>query len=85
MQFNIGATPVNDEVTEVELKISVTAKTEQGTAYIVELSYCGLVGMRNMPDDQKHCLHLRRSAAHPVPLRPRASSPTRCATPASRR
>jgi preprotein translocase subunit SecB len=26
----------------------------QGTAYIVELAYCGLVGMRNMPDDQKH-------------------------------
>ncbi|MXO59060.1 protein-export chaperone SecB [Altererythrobacter salegens] len=54
VQFNIGANPVNDEVTEVELKISCTAKTAQGTAYIVELSYCGLVGMRNMPDDQKH-------------------------------
>ena len=54
VQFNIAAKPVNDEVTEVELKISCTAKTPQGTAYIVELSYCGLVGMRNMPDDQKH-------------------------------
>jgi preprotein translocase subunit SecB len=54
VQFNIAAKPVSDEVTEVELKISCTAKTPQGTAYIVELSYCGLVGMRNMPDDQKH-------------------------------
>jgi len=54
VQFNIAAKPVNDEVTEVELKISCNAKTSQGTAYIVELSYCGLVGMRNMPDDQKH-------------------------------
>ena len=54
VQFNIGAKPVNDEVTEVELKISATAKTSEGTAYIVELAYCGLVGMRNMPDDQKH-------------------------------
>ena len=54
VQFNIQAREVNDEVTEVELKITVTNKCSQGTAYIVDLSYCGLVGMRNMPDDQKH-------------------------------
>jgi len=54
VQFNIGARPVNDEVSEVELKVSCTARTQNGTAYVVELSYCGLVGMRNMPDDQKH-------------------------------
>jgi preprotein translocase subunit SecB len=54
VQFNIGARPINDEVTEVELKISANAKTDQGTVYIVELAYCGLVGMRNMPEDQKH-------------------------------
>ncbi|MEO6040945.1 MAG: protein-export chaperone SecB [Croceibacterium sp.] len=54
VQFNIGANPVSDELSEVELKISVTAKTAQGTAYIVELAYAGLVGMRNMSDDHKH-------------------------------
>ena len=54
VQFNIGARAINDEVAEVELKISATAKAEQGVAYIVELAFCGLVGMRNMPDDQKH-------------------------------
>jgi preprotein translocase subunit SecB len=54
VQFNIAARGMNDEVQEVTLKISVGAKMSQGTAYIVELSYCGLVGMRNMPDDQKH-------------------------------
>jgi preprotein translocase subunit SecB len=54
VQFNIGARNVNDELSEVELKVSATAKMAQGTAYIVELSYCGLVGMRNMSDDQKH-------------------------------
>jgi len=54
VQFNIGARRINEEVTEVELKISATAKTGQGTAYIVELSYCGLVGMRNMSEEQKH-------------------------------
>ena len=54
VQFNIGARKINDEVSEIELKIAASAKTGQGTAYIVELSYCGLVGMRNMPDDAKH-------------------------------
>ena len=54
VQFNIGARPISDEISEVELKISVSAKTAQGTAYIVEVAYCGLIGMRNMPDDQKH-------------------------------
>ena len=54
VQFNIAARVMNDEVQEVTLKISVNAKMSEGTAYIVELAYCGLVGMRNMPEDQKH-------------------------------
>lgn len=54
VQFNIGANKVNDEVQEVELKITVTAKHQGGTAYIVDLAYCGLVGMRNMPEAQAH-------------------------------
>jgi preprotein translocase subunit SecB len=54
VQFNIAARAINDEVQEVTLRVSVTAKMQQGTGYIVELAYCGLVGMRNMPEDQKH-------------------------------
>jgi preprotein translocase subunit SecB len=54
VQFNIAAQPVNEEVQEVTLKIAVSAKTSQGTVYIVDLAYCGLVGMRNMAEDQKH-------------------------------
>ena len=54
VQFNIGARKINDEVSEVELKVSASAKTGQGTAYIVELAYCGLIGMRNMAEEQKH-------------------------------
>jgi preprotein translocase subunit SecB len=54
VQFNIAGRQINDEVHEVTLRISVNAKMQEGTAYIVELSYCGLVGMRNMPDEQKH-------------------------------
>lgn len=54
VQFNIGARPLSEEVTEVELKISLNSKSQGGTAFIVELAYAGLVGMRNLTDEQKH-------------------------------
>ncbi|RDC60788.1 Protein-export protein SecB [Alteripontixanthobacter maritimus] len=54
LQFNIGARKVNEELQEVELKLQVTASTEQGKVYIVELSYCGLVGVRNLPPEHEH-------------------------------
>jgi preprotein translocase subunit SecB len=54
VQFNIGAVQKGEEVSEVELKIKVSATAEKGTAYIVELSYCGLIGMRNIPQEQAH-------------------------------
>ncbi|MFL0355566.1 protein-export chaperone SecB [Erythrobacter sp. GH1-10] len=54
VQFNIGTEPAGNEVHEVALKINITATGEQGAHYIVELAYCGLVGIRNVPDDQAH-------------------------------
>lgn len=54
VQFNITAVPVNEEVQEVELKIQLVAKAQAGTAYIVELAYAGLVGMRNLDEGQAH-------------------------------
>ena len=42
IQFNIAARPVNEdstEVQEVELKIVLNARSLQGTAYIVDLTY----------------------------------------------
>lgn len=54
VQFNIAATAVSDEVHEVELKIVAGAKMEQGNLYLVELSYAGLVGLRNIPEDAGH-------------------------------
>ena len=54
VQFNIGAHRVEDEIHEVELKVSVSAKTESGTAYVVDLVYAGLVGMRNLDDNTAH-------------------------------
>ncbi len=54
VQFNIGAQPKGDQVTEVELKINISATADKGTAYLVELSYCGLIGIRNIPEEQAH-------------------------------
>lgn len=54
VQFNIGSEPVSDEIHEVVLKVNITATGEAGPAYLVELAYCGLVGIRNVPEDQAH-------------------------------
>jgi preprotein translocase subunit SecB len=54
IQFNIGARPVESDIHEVELKITCAAKTGAGTAYVVDLSYCALVGMRNLDEGQAH-------------------------------
>lgn len=54
IQFNIGARPINEEIQEVELKVVLTAKAQAGTAYIVDLSYCALIGMRNIDEAQAH-------------------------------
>jgi preprotein translocase subunit SecB len=54
VQFNIQATPIDGEVHEVELKITMTAKAPQGTAYIIDLSYGGLLGMRGLAPEQMH-------------------------------
>lgn len=54
VQFNIGSYKVSDEVHEVELKIEVSAKADQGVAFAIELLYCGLFGLRNVNDEQAH-------------------------------
>ena len=54
VQFNIASQQVNEEVHEVELKIKVTSKVDEGDQYLVELAYCGLIGLRNMPDEHAH-------------------------------
>ena len=52
VQVNIGAQNVGNEVHEVQLKIDVTASSEQGTAFRIELLYAGLFALRNIPDEQ---------------------------------
>lgn len=54
VQFNIAAEAVADGVHEVTLKLTLTAAAQRGTMYIVDLAYSGLIGMRNIPEDQAH-------------------------------
>lgn len=54
VQFNIAAEVTAPDVHEVTLKLTLTASSQRGTIYIVDLAYCGLVGMRNVPEDQAH-------------------------------
>ena len=51
VQFNIGAAQVGEEVHEVVLKIEVRAEAEGTVAFIVDLTYAGLFGLRNVPED----------------------------------
>ncbi|WP_260924766.1 protein-export chaperone SecB [Novosphingobium sp. 9] len=55
VQFNISSRAIEtDEVHEVELKITATARADAGTAYVVDLAYGALVGMRNLQEGQAH-------------------------------
>ena len=52
VQFNIGAQRLGDEVHEVDLRIEVTARSENNTAFAVDLLYAGLFALRNIPEEQ---------------------------------
>ena len=54
VQFNIGANQLGDDVHEVVLKIEASAKTDNGTAFAIELSYGALFAARNVPEEQLH-------------------------------
>ncbi|WP_425229494.1 protein-export chaperone SecB [Sphingomonas sp.] len=52
VQFNIGSAQVGDEVHEATLKIEARADIAGQVAFIVDLTYAGLFGFRNVPSDQ---------------------------------
>ena len=51
VQFHINVDKVADDVHEVSLKIEVTARSENGVHFVVDLSYAGLFGIRGIPDE----------------------------------
>ena len=51
VQFNIGIENAADDVHEVTLKIDVSARSESGVHFVVDLSYAGLFGLVNIPQE----------------------------------
>lgn len=54
VQFNIAAEVIAPEVHEVTLKLTLNASSERGAVYVVDLAFCGLIGMRNVPEEKAH-------------------------------
>lgn len=51
VQFNINVDRIADDIHEVVLKIQVAARSDQGVHFLIDLSYAGLYGLRNIPDE----------------------------------
>jgi preprotein translocase subunit SecB len=51
VQFNIAVNKIADEVHEVVLKIDATARSGSGVHFVLDLSYAGIFGLRNLPDE----------------------------------
>jgi preprotein translocase subunit SecB len=51
VQFNINVAAAADDVHEVGLKIEVTARSDNGVHFVVDLTYAGLFGLRNVPEE----------------------------------
>jgi preprotein translocase subunit SecB len=47
----VNARKAADDVYEVELKISAKADVDAGAAFMVELLYAGLFGLKNVPEE----------------------------------
>src|SRR5687767_10255372 len=51
VSFNINVEKVADEIHEVILKIEVAARSDQGVHFLIDLSFAGVYGLRNIPED----------------------------------
>jgi preprotein translocase subunit SecB len=51
VDFNIGTAKLNDEIHEVSLRTEVRATADGQTAFAVDLLFAGLIGARNVSDE----------------------------------
>ena len=51
VQFNIAVNKIADEVHEVVLKIDASARSASGVHFVLDLSYGGIFGLRNLPEE----------------------------------
>jgi preprotein translocase subunit SecB len=51
VQFNLNAENAGENVHEVTLKFDISARSDNGVHFVVDLSYAGLFGIRNVPEE----------------------------------
>ena len=51
VQFHLNSEKVADDVYEVSLKVEVSARSDNGVHFVVDLTYAGLFGLRNVPEE----------------------------------
>jgi preprotein translocase subunit SecB len=51
VQFNINMNRMGDDVHEVVTQLQVSARSDSGVQFLIDLSYAGLFGLRNFPED----------------------------------
>ena len=51
VKFNLNVNGISEEVHEVILRIELSAASDQGAHFLVDLSYAGVFGLRNVPED----------------------------------
>jgi preprotein translocase subunit SecB len=51
VQFNINVERASDDLHEVIIKLEVSARSDSGVQFLVDLSYAGLFGLRNFPEE----------------------------------
>lgn len=52
INVNLNAQQVGEDIFEVDLKVTATALSGEETAFVAELLYSGLFGIKNLPEDQ---------------------------------
>ena len=51
VQFNLNVQPSGDNVHEVGLKFDISARSDNGTHFVIDLTYAGLFSIQNVPEE----------------------------------
>src|SRR5437868_7891014 len=51
VQFNLNVQGAGEGVHEVTLKFDISARSDNGVHFVIDLAYAGLFGIRNAPDE----------------------------------
>ena len=51
VQFHINVDKLGDDVHEVSLKIEVSARSDNGVHFVIDLTYAGLFALRGVPEE----------------------------------